>query len=107
MTTKPIEYIYTKDKEFVLVNKENLFVYESSIYLYYKNYFSLCNQKYFSSVKFIEGIVNTFRKTKHIQMCSELFSAPEQWLIDNNYIRYIKPEKIKRVRNVKVKVDDK
>lgn len=104
--TKPIEYIYTKDKEFVLVNKENLFVYESSVYLYHKNYFSLCNQTYFSSTKFIEGVVSTFRKTKHIQMCSELFSAPEQWLIDNEYTVYTKPEKIKRIRNVKVKVND-
>jgi hypothetical protein len=104
---KPIEYVYTKNGEFVLVNKENLFVYESSVYLHHKNYFSLCNQTYFISSTFIEGIVSSFRRTKHIQICSELFSAPEQWLIDNEYTRYIKPEKIKRVRNVKVEGNDK
>ena len=104
---KLTEYVYTKNGEFVLINKENLFVYECSVYLYYKNYFSLCNQKYFSSSKFIEGIVPSFKRTKHIQMCSELFSAPEQWLIDNEYTRYIKQEKIKRVRKIKVEGNDK
>lgn len=108
MATKPVEYvIYTKDKEFVLVDKSNLFIYETSVYLFHKDYYSLCNQAYNSSPKFIEGVVSSFWKNKHIQICSELFAAPEQWLIDNEYTRYIKPEKIKRVTNVKVKGNDK
>lgn len=91
----------------MLVDESNRFIYETSVYLYHKNYFSLCNKKYFSSSKYIEGVVSSFFKTKNIQICSELYAAPEQWLIDNEFTRYVKPEKIKKITNVKIEGNDK
>lgn len=99
--------LYTKNGESVLVDIGGSFIYETSVYLYYKNYFSLSNKKYFSSSKPIDGVVGSFFKTKNIQICSELYAAPKQWLIDNEFIRYVIPEKIKKVTNTKSKKDDK
>lgn len=95
--------IYIKNGQSVMVDSSNLFVYETSVYLYYKRYFSLINKKYFSSIKEIDGVVGSFWKSKHIQICSELFSAPEKWLIDNGYILYqnLKDEKNKKLKNKK------
>ena len=98
---------YVKDDQVVLVDSSNLFVYESCTYLHHKNYFSLCNKKYFSSPKQIEGVVSSFWKNSHTQICSELFSAPEQWLIENNFIRYIKTKPDKKVKIKKVENNDK
>ena len=92
---------YIKNGQTVLVDSSNLFVYETSVYVYHKNYFSLVNKKYFSSVKEIDKVVGSFWKNKNIQICSELFSAPENWLIDNGYDLYQKPEKIKKVKKIK------
>jgi hypothetical protein len=102
---KSIEYVtYIKDDLTILVEPSGLFVYESSVYLYHKDYFALCNQKYFSNPREINGVVESFWKTPHIQICSELFAAPEQWLIDNGFTRYTKPKKDEKVtNNVKVK----
>lgn len=104
MKTATEYVIYIKDDLTILVEPSGLFVYETSVYLYYKDYFALCNQKYFSSSREINGVVESFWKTPHIQICSELFAAPEQWLIDNGFTRYTKPEKDEKVtNNVKVK----
>lgn len=99
--------IYIKDNQTVLVDSDNLFTYESCTYLYHKNYFSICNSKYFSSPKEIEGVVSSFWKNSHMEICSELFSAPEQWLIENNYIRYIKTKPDKKTKTKKIESNDK
>lgn len=90
---------YIKNGQTVLV--DTVFVYETSVYVYYKNYFSLISKKYFSSPKEISKVVGSFWKNKHTQICSELYSAPEEWLIDNGYEEYQKPEKIKKVKKLK------
>lgn len=99
--------LYIKNGEIILVDIGGSFVYETSVYLYYKNYFSLSNKKYFSSPKPIDGVVGSFFKTKNIEICSELYAAPKQWLIDNEFTRCVIPEKIKKVTKVKNKKDDK
>lgn len=91
------QIIYTRNDQVVYVDPSNLFVYETSVYVYHKNYFSLCKQDYYSCPNEIPGVVGSFFKTPYIQICSELFSAPEQWLIDNKFNRYIKPKKIKKI----------
>lgn len=93
--------VYIKNGHSVLVSSNNLFVYETSVYAYHKRYCSLCNSGYFSSSQEIQGVVDSFFKTPHIQLCTELFSAPEQWLIDNEYIVYSKPTKIVKNKNIK------
>lgn len=95
---------YVKNGQFVLIDEGNSFVYETSVYLYHKNYFSLMSKKYFSSNKELEKVIGSFWKSPKIQICSELFSAPKQWLIDNGYVVYQKPEKI--IKNKKLKPKD-
>ena len=90
---------YIKNGQTVIVDTENLFVYETDVYLYHKGYFSLIKSKYYSSPVEIKNVVGSFWKNKHTQICSELFSAPEKWLIDNGYMLYQKPEKIKRQKS--------
>ena len=89
------EYIqYIKDGVIILLDPSDNFIYETSVYVHCKGYFSLCNKKYYSSIKELEGVVGIFNKTPYIQICSELFAAPEKWLIANGYIRYVEPKKI-------------
>jgi len=86
--------VYIKGKQTVILNTNNLFVYESCVYTHYDNYFALSNKKYFTSKTEIEKIKESFFKTKHIQICNELYSAPEKWLIDNGFIVYVKQLKL-------------
>jgi hypothetical protein len=95
--------IYGKNKKTVIASKFGGFIYECSIFLHYKNYYSQINKKYFSSNLFIENIVESFYITKNIEMCSELYSAPEKWLIDNGYRIYIKPVKKSKKKKENVK----
>ena len=89
--------LYVKDKQTVLVDTS--FIYETCVYLYHKGYFSLINSKFYSSPKEINGVVESFFIKKNVEICSELFAAPEQWLIDNQFTRYVKPTKMKKVTN--------
>ena len=98
--------MYVRDKEFVFTDTS--FIYETCVYLYHPGYFSLISSKYYSSSKEIKGVVESFFIKKNIEICSELYAAPEQWLIDNQFIRYIKPEKIKKItNNVKIQGNGK
>lgn len=87
--------IYIKGDQSILVNDDNKFVYESSVYMYYKNRVSLVKKKYYSSNKEIEGIIESFFKTPHIQLCSELYSAPKKWLEENGFSEYKKDADVK------------
>lgn len=89
-----IEYI--KDKEVVTINEKGLFVYETQVFVYYDNFFSLTNSEYNTSEFPISNLVKSFWKTPNIQICSNLCSAPEKWLQDNDYIRYIFKKKKKK-----------
>ena len=79
---------YIKNGQSVIADSSNLFVYETTVLVRFKNYYSMVNKKYYSSPKEIESVVGSFWKNKYTQICSELFSAPEQWLIDNGYVEY-------------------
>ena len=87
---------YIKDKEVVLVNEQNVFDYETCVYDYHDKTFGLCNSAFHSSPTPIPNIVKCFWKSRNIQICSSLYSAPEKWLQDNEYVRYIA---VKKVRN--------
>lgn len=99
--------VYIKNGLTVIADKTNLFVYEVSVYCRYKNYFSLINKKYYSAPNEIPGTVSSFYKNPHTEICCELFSAPLQWLIDNQYQRYVKPDKKKCMNKLKSKEDGK
>ena len=92
---------YTKNELAILANPSNLFIYETSVHVHYKNIFYLAKKVYYSTLKEIEGVVGSFYKTPNIQICSELYAAPEKWLIDNKFKRYEKPQKITKSKTKK------
>jgi len=89
-----IEYI--KAGEVVLVNPAKTFIYETCVYAYYHGLFALVNSQQYSSPEALIGVVPSFWKTRHIQICSTLYAAPEKWLRENQFTRYIKPIKAKK-----------
>ena len=100
MKSQNNQIIYQNDeKEFVLEGKQ--FIYETNVFLRYKKYFSLMNSQLYCSDKFIENIIPTFKVSPHVTICSELHTAPKSWLLDNGYVEYHKPEKIKKVKSNK------
>ena len=98
-----VEYpTYIKEKQTILVDSGNVFVYEVTSFCYYDKYFALSGKKYFESAKEIQGVVGSFFKTPNLQICCELFSAPEKWLQINGFEKYIKPVKVKKEPKVKI-----
>lgn len=86
---------YIKEGLVVLTSSSNLFVYETCVYAYYKNFSWLAKKEYYTSNKEIDGVVDSFYISKNIQICSELYAAPLKWLTDNKFIKYEKTKKIK------------
>lgn len=94
-----MEKIYVKDDESILVG--NSFIYDVSLYIYHKNYFSLAEKKYFQSDKEIKNIVKSHRINQVYEMCCELAYAPEYWLIKKGFTIWEKPIKKKRIKKIK------
>jgi hypothetical protein len=76
---------WIKNNEITFQSKN--FIYESCVYLYESKRFSLINKSYYESPKEL-NIVYSFWKTKHIEICCTLYSAPKEWLIKNNFKLY-------------------
>lgn len=91
------EDVYIKDKQSALINKCGQFIYEVLVYVRFENIFNLANHQLFSSDKEIKNIVSPVYISPHIEIQCYLYSAPKRWLIDNNFILYVKPEKKKRI----------
>jgi len=89
ITDNPIVYIKNKRTVFI----EDTFIYEVTICAYFPNYFSVVNTTYFSCKHEIPFIVESFWKNPHTEICCELYAAPLNWLLDNGFTVYIKPEK--------------
>ena len=74
---------YIKNDEVVYVG--NSFIYEVSIYSYFKNYYSLINSTSYESPVVIRNIVRSFFINKHTEMCCELYQATLEYLLENGY----------------------
>lgn len=83
--------LYYKDKKGVLIS--NQFIYEVLVYIYFDNFMSLAESKLFYSSIEIKNVVHLTKISNNIQIECELYAAPKQWLLDNNYIKY---EKLKK-----------
>jgi hypothetical protein len=90
--------VYIKDNKIVLVDSECRFIYEVLVYVWYDNIFSLANSKIFTSVIEIPNIIESYFIDKHIEFFTFLYAAPKKWLVDNDFIEYIYPEKKKRIK---------
>jgi len=102
------EIYHNRNGELVLVNKYNFFVYEVRIFCRYKGYYGLINDVHYSSNVVIPNIVSRFKRDAHSEICCSLLAAPISWLMDNDYILYVKPDKkiivkSKSIKNVKPK----
>ena len=93
-----LEPVYFKEKESILVDTCNRFIYEVFIFIIYENIFSMADHRYFSSEIEIPNVVNTTYIDKYTEMDCSLYSAPMSWIIENDFILYIKPEKKKRIK---------
>ena len=89
MTTSAV--LYAKDGDIVQVNDK--FIYESSIYKVFKGGIALWEEKYNASdkpIKLKKKDLNN-RKKKDSEYLVRFFTlefAPEKWLINNNYLKY-------------------
>ena len=95
--------VYKKDKQIILPSKTKEFVYVVTVEIHYPNYYSVANTRYYSSLKEIPNIVPSFFKNLHTEICCELYSAPLEWLLDNDFSIYIKPKKIRKKRVLIIK----
>jgi tRNA A22 N-methylase len=75
--------VYVKEDEVIFVG--DTFIYEVSVFNYYKNYFSLVNSALYESPVFIEKTIRSFFVNKYTEICCELYQAPLEYLIENGY----------------------
>ena len=101
------EEIYVRNKETAFVNIGNKFVYEVTVFCHYKNYFSIIDRKYFSSNVEISNIVPHFFRDPHTEICAEIYSAPIYWLLENDFVKYVKPDKKVIINKIKTKKSGK
>lgn len=90
--------VYFKGREFVYINLNNEFIYESAVFCRFKNYYSLINQVYYKSPKYLK-IVKTFKYNSCTIIRAGLCSAPLWWIEENGFIKYVKPVKKKKIFN--------
>lgn len=90
---------YTNGENLVYVDKEERFIYEVSVNIWYKGLYSMYKNTLYISKKYIPNIIESYFLTKYIEIFTTLHSAPISWLNKNNYILYVKPEKKKRIKN--------
>lgn len=88
--------IYVKNKTSVLIDKENRFIYEVVKCIYYKNIYSVVDNKLYYSEKEIKSIKDSVFVSPNIEITCKLFAAPKDWIINNGFIIWTKPEKKKR-----------
>ena len=93
--------IYTDGDHFVLTNLNNNFVYEVIVFCRAKGYFAIMDREFYSSEKPIPNIVEHFYRDAHSEIVCTLLSAPLTWLLENDYIKYVKPDKKTIIKTAK------
>ena len=82
------EEVYLRGHDIALINKNNEFVYEVSVFCKIKNYYSLINRALYTSKKEL-SIVRTFQYNGYTIIRADLYSAPFWWLLENRFTKYI------------------
>ena len=88
--------LYTDGNRVVFVDSECRFIYEVMVYVSFKNITSMIKSKLYISVVEIPKIIETYFVNKYINICCSLYSAPKEWLINNNFFLYESPKEIKK-----------
>ena len=89
--------VYIKDDQSALINECGYFIYEVCTFVQFENVYNMANHRYFTSEKEIPNIIRFLKINSYIEVHCYLYSAPKKWLINNNFILYVKPEKKKRI----------
>jgi len=82
------EDVYIKGHDIALINKNNEFIYEVSVFCKIKNYYSLINRAFYVSPKEL-SIVRTFQYNGCTIIRADLYSAPFWWLLENRFVKHI------------------
>lgn len=96
-----LDDIFVKRKSAVKINDNNQFIYEVSIHCSFKNYFCVANSEMYVSDIEIKNIVKRFKIDNNITIVCELYSAPLWWLIEEGYVKYVKPIKKVKIKSSK------
>lgn len=78
---------FIKDGAVVLEDNCNRFLYEVFLFINFEGILSLGGYKIFSSEKEL-NIIPSVKLSKYKEIICELYSAPKQWLIDNDFNEY-------------------
>lgn len=89
---------YTNGDKIILLDKEGRFLYEVCVYVWFNGIVSMANHKLFASTNEIPNYIESVFVTKHIEFFTSLYAAPRNWMNDNGYYLYVKPEKKKRIK---------
>lgn len=92
---KKQEVVYSNEDQSAIINLNNQFVYEVFVYLTFENVFMMVNHQLYASDKEIKNIIEVKKINKFIEIHCYLYSAPKNWLEENNFSLYINPKKIK------------
>lgn len=85
--------LYTDGENYVLTNNDSNFIYEVLIFCRAHKYFCIIDREFYSTTQEIPNIVEHFYRDSNSEIVCTLLSAPLPWLLDNNYIKYVKPDK--------------
>lgn len=96
-----LDNIFIKKGKCVVIDNNNQFTYEVFIHCRFKNYFSVANSELYCSKNEIQNIVERFKIDDSISIVCEMFSAPLWWLIENSYVKYVKPVKQVKTKPIK------
>lgn len=94
-----MDTVYVKGKHALLVSKR--FVYEVTVCCYYENYYFIASTTMFESDIFIEKLVESYFINKHVEISSELYSAPKDFIDEEGYEQEVIP--VKKPRKSKKK----
>ena len=86
-----MEEVYVKGNSSLLISDR--FVYEVTVHCYFENYYCIVNTVMFESDVLIEKMVESYFLNKHTQISCELFSAPEEYIKEEEYKLWVKPPK--------------
>lgn len=96
--------VYVKEDQSALVDDCKRFIYEVATFVRYENIYNMANHNLFTSEKEIPNIVRSLQITSHIEVSCDLYAAPKEWLLENGFILFVKPEK--KNRTLKKKEND-
>lgn len=92
---------YVKDNKSVVLDSCGRFIYEVMVFVQYENIVSMARHEYFSSNIEIPNIIDSYNVNKYVRIECYLYSAPKEWILDNDFMLYVKPEKKKIIKTKK------